>query len=88
MATVIRGGKRFDSVSGRFEPNGALLIEDGVIAAIDGGATGEHAAIDAAGKTVLPGLMNLHGHPAWDGFSSRWDGGPRKRPSVRRVTAA
>jgi imidazolonepropionase-like amidohydrolase len=79
MATVIRGGKRFDSVAGRFEPNGALLIDDGVIAAIDGAVTGQHDEIDATGKTVMPGLMNLHGHPAWDAFSdleaqTRFDG--------------
>ena len=42
MATVIRGGKRFDSRSGRFEPNSTLLIDEGVIAAIDQPLAGDH----------------------------------------------
>ncbi|UCH27213.1 MAG: amidohydrolase family protein [Trueperaceae bacterium] len=80
MAVVIEGGRRFDSRRGAFEDNGSLVIEGGKIVSVDrGGEVGNAQVIDASGKTVIPGLMNLHGHLAWDGFSdlekqTRFDG--------------
>jgi imidazolonepropionase-like amidohydrolase len=77
---VIEGGKRFNSATGRFEANTALSIEGGKITALDQlPKTGSYTRIDARGQTVMPGLMNLHGHLAWDGFSdleqqTRFDG--------------
>ena len=93
MATVIRGGTRFDSRSARFEPNGSLVIDDGVIVALDREPGGDHQLIDASGKTVLPGLMNLHGHPAWDAFSdleaqTRFDGPMGYLKAARGLRAA
>ena len=82
MATIIRGGTLFDSVTGVFKPNVGLCIEGKFIAKVgdvskwdDSDAT----VIDASGKTLIPGLANLHGHLAWDGFSDlegqcRYDG--------------
>lgn len=64
---TITGGKIFDSVAGEFRANPGIRIENGRIFAADSGSSGTE--IDAAGKTLLPGLANLHGHLAWDGFS-------------------
>ncbi len=67
-AYTITGGKLFDAVAGAFRPNPGIRIEGGRIASV-GGAAPEGEVIDATGKTVLPGLANMHGHFAWDGFS-------------------
>jgi imidazolonepropionase-like amidohydrolase len=75
---TIKGGTLFDAVAGAFTPNPGIVIDGGTIAQV--GGVGERGdVIDADGKTVMPGLMNLHGHLAWDGFSdlegqSRHDG--------------
>ena len=70
MATIIRGGKRFDSREGRFVQNGSICIEGKTISSVDGGPTETNdTVLDATGKTLIPGLMNLHGHLGWDGFS-------------------
>jgi imidazolonepropionase-like amidohydrolase len=80
MAVVIKGGKRLDSRRGIFEDNGSLVIDGGKIESVDREQdVGGDEWIDASGKTVIPGLMNLHGHLAWDGFSdlekqTRFDG--------------
>ena len=67
-AFTILGGTLFDAVAGHFRPNPGLRIEGGRIAAL--GVTDPVGRVfDATGKTVLPGLANLHGHLAWDGFS-------------------
>jgi imidazolonepropionase-like amidohydrolase len=77
-AFTIKGGTMFDAVAGAFTPNPGIVIDGGTIAQV--GGVGERGdVIDAGGKTVMPGLMNLHGHLAWDGFSdlegqSRHDG--------------
>ncbi|CAN5760223.1 amidohydrolase family protein [soil metagenome] len=75
---TIKGGTMFDAVAGAFRPNPGIVIDGGIIAQV-GGAGERGDVIDASGKTVMPGLMNLHGHLAWDGFSdlegqSRHDG--------------
>ncbi len=70
MATIISGGKRFDSRQGRFVPNRQLVIDGRTITTLDRAPDGSgHHTLDATGKTVIPGLMNLHGHLGWDGFS-------------------
>ncbi len=80
MTTLITGGKRFNSITGSFEPNKNILIEGRTIIALDQELTlHSHKLVDASDKTILPGLMNLHGHLAWDGFSdlekqTRFDG--------------
>ena len=65
---TILGGTLFDAVAGTFRPNPGLRIDGGRIAAL-GVAEAGGRTFDASGKTVLPGLANLHGHLAWDGFS-------------------
>ena len=53
--------------------NGAVAIRNGVIVGVGGTAAvlAEHGAevptIDATGKTVLPGLIECHSHPIFDG---------------------
>jgi imidazolonepropionase-like amidohydrolase len=76
--TTILGGTTFDAVAGAFRPNPGIVLDGGKIAKV--GDVGQRGTVvDAAGKTVLPGLMNLHGHLAWDAFSDleaqcRYDG--------------
>lgn len=60
-------------------PGGALAVEDGRIVAagpreevlrqVDAGwgAAGEREQIDAAGRVVMPGLVDAHSHPVWAG---------------------
>jgi 5-methylthioadenosine/S-adenosylhomocysteine deaminase len=45
-------------------PRGSLLIEDGVIAAVgrETPAGGADQVVDAAGKVLMPGLVNAHTH--------------------------
>jgi dihydroorotase len=45
-----------------------LLIADGRIAAYDAAPTGQETAIDAAGKIVAPGLIDMHVHLREPGF--------------------
>lgn len=76
---AITGGTMFDSVQGAFTANPGILIEDGRIAQVGGDIPAGADRVDAAGKTVIPGLFNCHGHLAWDGFSDlenqcRYDG--------------
>jgi imidazolonepropionase-like amidohydrolase len=66
--TSIVRGQLFDALRGTFRPNPGILIEGGRIAAV-GLAEARGTVIDATGRTILPGLHNLHGHLAWDGFS-------------------
>ena len=77
--TTIVGGTMFNAVAGRFEANPGIVMADGRITQLGGELPTDGTVIAADGKTVTPGLMNLHGHLAWDGFSdlegqSRHDG--------------
>lgn len=69
MSTTICGGTLFDSIAGKYRPNPGLVIEGGRIARHGDGTNGGGDVIDATSKTILPGLANLHGHLAWDGFN-------------------
>lgn len=95
MTTLITGGKRFNSVTGTFETNQSIVIEDASLTALDREAASlaDYKHIDASGKTILPGLMNLHGHLAWDGFSdleqqTRFDGPMGYVKAARGLRAA
>ncbi len=65
-ATLVDNVLMFDSVTGRYLPNRAVLIRDGKVAAV--GAAGSIKApadatvIDGRGKTILPGLWDSHQH--------------------------
>lgn len=61
--TVFRGGSVFDAALGKFETRD-LFIRDGAIQPAPTGPYEADCAIDAAGKAVVPGLIDEHGH--WD----------------------
>lgn len=91
--TVIEDGKRFDSETGRFAPNVNVVFDEGGIRELDADVPPEAVRMSARGKTVIPGLMNLHGHLAWDGFSdleqqTRFDGPLGYLKAARGLKAA
>ena len=62
---LIRGGQVYDHDGDVHKPKVAdVLIEDGEIVAVgaDLAASGAHEIIDAAGKLIIPGLINAHYH--------------------------
>lgn len=67
QATAFVGGRLIDG-TGRVIENGTLIIDGArIIAAGPAGSTSVPAGaarIDARGKTILPGLINAHGHVA------------------------
>lgn len=68
--TVVRGGQLVDGTGKPAIPNGMLVLRDGVITYV-GSATDALAIppdaviIDAAGGTILPGLVEAHFHPTY-----------------------
>jgi len=69
---VLRGARIITMKGSEVIENGDILIKDNRIAAV--GKRGQVAipagvrAIDVAGKTIMPGLVDVHAHiwPAWD----------------------
>lgn len=57
--TLIRGGRIIDPAS-HLDRVGNLLIADGKIAGVDSHATSADHVIDASGKIVCPGLIDVH----------------------------
>ncbi|MBV9351294.1 MAG: amidohydrolase family protein, partial [Mycobacterium sp.] len=62
--TIIRNGRWFDGTGG---PSGVrnIGIRDGRVSAVTPGGLDEagcHQVIDASGKWVLPGLLDIHTH--------------------------
>jgi dihydroorotase len=68
VSILIRGGQVIDP--GRFNAVADVLIEDGKIAAIGGNLTAPRGAtiLDAKGRLVLPGFVDLHVHFREPGF--------------------
>lgn len=69
--TLVRNARIFDSESATLGPASDLLLRGGRIVSITNGG-GEQAradqVIDAAGKVLLPGLFDMHGHfGPWEG---------------------
>ncbi len=60
MATIIKHVRVFDGNS--FHQNKTILINDGIIAGIDSAIPSDANVIDAAGCTLLPGLIDSHVH--------------------------
>lgn len=63
--TVIRGGRVFDAVSDRARPATVVIQGGRIKAVLPPEATGWGAdaqIIDATGKTVMPGLIDIHTH--------------------------
>ncbi len=58
---LIRGGRVIDPSQG-LDDNIDILIEDGKIAAYNPTARGDERVIDARGKIVSPGLIDMHVH--------------------------
>src|SRR3954447_6429390 len=64
VLTAITGGTVFDGEGRRIE-NGVVILADGVVQAIGGGDTpipAGPARIDADGKWVTPGVIDVHSH--------------------------
>lgn len=62
---VIRGGRLFDAVSGGTRPATVVIQGNRIKAVLTADSTGWGAdarIIDAAGKTVMPGLIDMHTH--------------------------
>ncbi|HEY2580385.1 MAG TPA: amidohydrolase family protein [Mucilaginibacter sp.] len=63
---AITGGTLIDVINGKAIPNSVIVIENGIIKQV--GSVGEVKVpanakiIDAKGKTVLPGLWDMHAH--------------------------
>ena len=66
QVTAFVGGRLIDG-TGRVIENGTLIIDGGRIVAAGPAATAVPAGatrVDVKGKTLLPGLVNAHGHVA------------------------
>src|SRR5687768_13890683 len=70
-ATLIRNARVFDSEKAALGPASDVLVRDGRIVSVtptgSAKADADHV-IDAAGRVLLPGLFDMHGH------LGRWDG--------------
>jgi imidazolonepropionase-like amidohydrolase len=62
--TVVRNARMFDSAAGRFCPGTTIVIEGAHVAAVSEGPlqVDDAVVIDAAGRAVLPGLIDAHVH--------------------------
>ena len=78
MDILITGGRIIDP--GRYEGPGDILVVDGKIAAVREGESGAappedssppYRIIDASGKIVVPGLIDLHVHLREPGFEHK-----------------
>jgi imidazolonepropionase-like amidohydrolase len=64
VPTLIRGATILDGEGGRID-NGSVLLVDGKVSAVGGadlGAPEGATVIDAAGKYVTPGIIDVHSH--------------------------
>ena len=80
--TVVRNARIFDSEAAQLGAASDIYVLRGRITAIlPAGSPGHHAEneIDAAGRVVLPGLFDMHGHVA------RWNGGLHLAAGVTTV---
>jgi dihydroorotase len=79
---LIRGGRILDPQSGRDE-RADLLIEDGRVAALGQGLPVEGAQLlDAAGRWVVPGFVDMHSHLREPGQEYKEDIGSGGRAAV------
>lgn len=67
QATIIKGAAIFDGKASDLVTGSDVLIENGMISAIGPDLKAEGAeVIDAAGLTLIPGLMDAHVHIMWN----------------------
>jgi imidazolonepropionase-like amidohydrolase len=92
VPTLIRGATILDGEGGRIE-NGSVLLVDGKVSAVGGadlGAPEGATVIDAAGKYVTPGIIDVHSHlgdyPS-PGVQSTSDGNEATSPARPEVWA-
>lgn len=81
-ATLIRNARVFDSQKARLGVASDVLIRDGRIVSITPTGRKQIATdqvLDAAGRTLLPGLFDLHAH------ATRWEGGLNLAAGVTSV---
>jgi imidazolonepropionase-like amidohydrolase len=75
---VLTAKAYLDVDSGRLVEPAVIVIEDGVVAAVNPPSIPSGERIDLAGLTLLPGLIDAHTHltyevvPGWDVESVRW----------------
>jgi imidazolonepropionase-like amidohydrolase len=64
--TILRNASVLDPEAGSLTPGQSVVVEDGRIADVGAGLTGPEDAVvlDVAGRTVMPGLIDAHTHPA------------------------
>jgi imidazolonepropionase-like amidohydrolase len=64
--TILRNASVLDAAGGTLTPGQSVVVEGGRIADVGPGLTGPDDAVllDAAGRTVMPGLIDAHTHPA------------------------
>jgi imidazolonepropionase-like amidohydrolase len=79
--TLIRNARVFDSATAKLGAASDVLVRDGKIAAVSkaGGKAKADHVIDAAGRVLLPGLFDMHGHVG------RWEGGLNLAAGVTTV---
>ncbi|MGK0266997.1 MAG: imidazolonepropionase-like amidohydrolase [Maricaulis sp.] len=89
--TLIQHATVFDGIGGQIE-NGDVLVENGRIAAIGVGLEAPEGAtvIDAAGRYVTPGIIDIHSHlgdyPS-PGVNAHGDGNEATQPVTAEVWA-
>lgn len=67
---VVTADRMFDAESGRVSGPAAVVVEDGVIVAVNPDATPGGATVVALGdRTLLPGLIDMHTHLTGDYFT-------------------
>ena len=73
--------------------NAALVIEDGVVVAVERAGADADARFDAGGRCVLPGFVDSHTHLVFAGdraeeFAARMAGAPYEAGGIRVTTEA
>ena len=64
--TILRNASVLDPGPGTLAEGQSVVVEGGRIADVGPGLAGpgDAVVVDVAGKTVMPGLMDAHTHPA------------------------
>ena len=64
--TILRNASVLDPEKGELVPGQSVVVEGGRIADVGPGLSGPGDALilDAGGRTVMPGLIDAHTHPA------------------------